>query len=317
MNGPSGFYIKKRRWWQVRHYCILNKMARKRLKSSSLPRLVKKKGCGVLNTLINKLPVELHIPGYNYCGPGTKLNVRLKRNDKGINLLDEACKEHDIAYSVAEELPKRHVADRKLYERALERIKSKDSSVGEKLAATVIAGVMKGKTALGMGLGTISTLSDLRRKKAMSVRRRLGRRKIRGGVLTFFQALKRARDAIKRGGRSRSVLENSKIAYGALKDVGKKRKILNPRHRVIPIPKSGGFLPLIPLFAALGALGSLSGGAAAIAKAVNDAKTARDQLKEANRHNLAMEAKAVGKGFYIKPYKSGCGLFLPAVSKNG
>jgi hypothetical protein len=49
---------------------------------------------------------------------------------------------------------------------------------------------------------------------------------------------------------------------------------------VIPVPKSGGFLPLIPIFAALGALGSLGGGAATIVKAVNAAKEAQIQLKE-------------------------------------
>lgn len=37
----------------------------------------KRKGSGLLNTLINKLPVELHIPTYNFCGPGTSLNKRL------------------------------------------------------------------------------------------------------------------------------------------------------------------------------------------------------------------------------------------------
>lgn len=51
----------------------------------------------LLNWLINHLPFELHLPGYNYCGPGTKLIKRLKRGDKGVNKLDEYCKEHDIA----------------------------------------------------------------------------------------------------------------------------------------------------------------------------------------------------------------------------
>lgn len=33
----------------------------------------RKRGKGLVNQLINKLPVELHIPGYSFCGPGTKL----------------------------------------------------------------------------------------------------------------------------------------------------------------------------------------------------------------------------------------------------
>lgn len=57
------------------------------------------KGKGFVNNLINKLPIELHLPGYQYCGPGTNLKKRLARGDPGINELDKACKEHDIAYS--------------------------------------------------------------------------------------------------------------------------------------------------------------------------------------------------------------------------
>lgn len=41
---------------------------------------------------------EYHIPGYKFCGPGTKVFTRLKRGDKGINKLDEACKCHDVEY---------------------------------------------------------------------------------------------------------------------------------------------------------------------------------------------------------------------------
>lgn len=30
-------------------------------------------GSGMLNKIINSLPFEVHLPGYQYCGPGTKL----------------------------------------------------------------------------------------------------------------------------------------------------------------------------------------------------------------------------------------------------
>ena len=93
----------------------------------------------------------------------------------------------------------------------------------------------------------------------------------------------------------------------ALKTIENNR-IRSPR--IIKIPKTGGILPLIPIFAALSALGALSGGAAGIAKAVNDARAAKDQLKESQRHNQTMESLAIGKGLYLKPYKTGLGLFL-------
>lgn len=41
---------------------------------------------------------EKHLPGYNYCGPGTKVEERVLRGDWGVNKLDNACKEHDVDY---------------------------------------------------------------------------------------------------------------------------------------------------------------------------------------------------------------------------
>uniref|UniRef100_A0A6P7GUK9 4-coumarate--CoA ligase 1-like n=1 Tax=Diabrotica virgifera virgifera TaxID=50390 RepID=A0A6P7GUK9_DIAVI len=96
-------------------------------------------GGGLVNSLINKLPFELHIPGgYQYCGSGTKLQKRLARGDPEINPLDAACKQHDIAYSQHSSLEERHKADKELENRAWERVKSKDASIGEKTAALLI-----------------------------------------------------------------------------------------------------------------------------------------------------------------------------------
>lgn len=81
----------------------------------------KLKGRGFLDKFIDNLPFELHIPGYKFCGPGTKLNKRLQRGDKGINALDEACKEHDIAYVNKN----RNLADKILIHKAIERFKAK------------------------------------------------------------------------------------------------------------------------------------------------------------------------------------------------
>lgn len=304
------------------------------VKRHSSIRKGRRKGSGLLNTVINKLPIELHIPGYRFCGPGTKLTKRLERGDKGVNYLDEACKEHDIAYSKSNDLSERHRADNKLYDIAVERVKSKDAGVGEKLAAVAVAAAMKGKTKLGMGVKRQFRKGGSRRSKQVNRkwRRRIKRNSL-GGALSFLQAMKKARSAISRTGSRKGILDNVNVAYQTLRKSGK--KILYPRSRIIPIPKKGGFLPLIPLFAALGALGSLGGGAAAIAKAVTSAKAERDQLEEAKRHNIAMESKAgsglfvkpyqsgcgtsIGSGLYIKPYRTGCGVYLPKGndSKNG
>lgn len=189
-------------------------------------------GAGLLNRAINALPFELHVPGYQFCGPGTRLAKRLARGDRGVNPLDAACRDHDIAYSRSNDIADRHVADRILAERARERIASRDSTLGERAAATAVWVAMKAKTKLGMGM---------------------------------------------------------------------KRKRKTKKRRVLPIAKRGGFLPLLPM---LGAIGSLIGGAAGVAKAVNAGKAARRQLEELQRHNRATE----GRGLYLAPYKRGKGV---------
>ena len=50
----------------------------------------------------------------------------------------------------------------------------------------------------------------------------------------------------------------------------------------------------------LSTFGSLFGGAANVAKAVKDSKTARRQLEELQRHDRAMEC-----GLCLSPYKQG------------
>jgi hypothetical protein len=108
-----------------------------------------KYGGGIINWTLNNLKLpEMHIPGYNFCGPFTKLEERLERGDKGINPLDEACKQHDIAYHNFTDLDTRHVADKILQERVL----SKDAAWRERLAAAAVGGITYGKRKLGMGI---------------------------------------------------------------------------------------------------------------------------------------------------------------------
>jgi len=195
-----------------------------------------KSGGGLLNNVINALPFELHIPGYQFCGPGTHLEKRLARGDRGVNPLDAACREHDIAYSHSNDLAERHVADRILAEKARKRIIARNSTLRERAAAAAVWAAMKAKTKIGMGMKT-------------------------------------------------------------------KAKTKKKTKRVLPTAKRGGILPILPM---LGALGSLIGGAAGVAKAVSDSKVARRQLEELQRHNRAME----GHGLYLAPYKYGKGLYL-------
>jgi len=105
----------------------------------------------VLNRAIDLLPAEIHVPGYQYCGPGTDLQTRLSRGDPGINQLDRACKEHDIAYAKYKDSQNRARADRILAERAWERVKASDSNLAEKATAWAVTNIMKAKAKLGAG----------------------------------------------------------------------------------------------------------------------------------------------------------------------
>jgi hypothetical protein len=115
-----------------------------------------------INRAIDLLPVEAHIPFYNYCGPGTRLKERLARGDKGINPLDESCKQHDIAYSRNTDNASRSAADKALIEQAWARVKSSDASVAEKAAALVVTNALKAKRALGGGRRKRRTCGSLR-----------------------------------------------------------------------------------------------------------------------------------------------------------
>jgi hypothetical protein len=39
---------------------------------------------------------EMHLPGYNYAGPGTNVTRRLRERVVPMNELDQACLEHDL-----------------------------------------------------------------------------------------------------------------------------------------------------------------------------------------------------------------------------
>jgi hypothetical protein len=92
------------------------------------------------------------------------LQERLARGDQGINELDRACLEHDVAYENPD-LDTRHAADRILRGKAWARVKSKNASFSERAWALLTAAAMAGKLAIGAGLK--------RRKKTTTKRKPL------------------------------------------------------------------------------------------------------------------------------------------------
>lgn len=242
------------------------------------------KGSGLVNNLINCLPFELHLPGYNYCGPGTRLKERIARGDKGVNKLDEYCKDHDISYNKYHTLQDRHRADIILMKMARKRVLASDASTGEKIAARLVNNVMLSKISLGAGL-----------KKDF--------KQIVSGTKKF---IKKQKPKCKK-----KLIE---LAYHAAKELSSNKHLHIPR--IIPVPKTGGVLPLIPIFAGLSAAGSLAGGISGIMKTINEYKAAKKRLKEMERHNKALEAVNIGKGLQLDRYKDGLGLYVNKSTKN-
>ena len=201
---------------------------------------------GFVNNVINKVPVELHLPGYQFCGPVTKLEKLLARGDKGINLLDVACREHDIAYSQSKDIDTRHQADQILAEKAWQRVKSKDSDIKERANAWFVTNAMKAKVKFGLGLK-----EQTHKKRKNSKRMRKG--KMNNCNKKLFTATVRKTLKQLKEQKPLDINDAVKIARRVINKSlkGKKSKVVIPR--IINVPKIGGFLPLVSILTALGA----------------------------------------------------------------
>jgi hypothetical protein len=117
---------------------------------------------GDLQTVSKKLPDfpwskykgEHHLPGHQYAGPGTRLDIRLDENnqpnpgEEPINRVDQAALKHDIAYN-NEDIRSRQKADIDLIQ-DLNEIKK--PTVGERIGRTLVKNAMKLKIMFGGNL---------------------------------------------------------------------------------------------------------------------------------------------------------------------
>ena len=127
-------------------------------------------GGALVNSLLNKLPMpEMHLglpksvqsefrpagsfnnsAKYSYCGPFTKLQQRLNQGYKGVNKLDEACQQHDIAYATSSEVRGRNKADDVLANKASQIVMESDTPDYEKQDARLVTGIIATKSRFGM-----------------------------------------------------------------------------------------------------------------------------------------------------------------------
>lgn len=214
--------------------------------------------------------------------------------------MDAACREHNIAYSQSKELNKRHQADKILAERAWQRVTSKDSDLKERAAAWFVTNAMKTKVNFGLGIPEIKSKSKKLKKKKQGKKKRKT-----SGKKLFKEVINKTKKLLK-SEKPKDIENAVKIAQSAIHADLKRKKSKISIPRIIPLPKIGGFLPLIPIITALAALGTTG---SSIYKTIRDIKQGKEDLEESKRHNRYMESIAMGKGLFLKPYKKGYGLF--------
>lgn len=115
------------------------------------------------------------------------------------------------------------------------------------------------------------------------------KRKIGAGCGVVKVAVKAAKKAMKENVKEKDSVNLDKKCVAAARKSFRKNNKKVPR--VIPIPKTGGMIPLIPIFAGLSALDALTGGVANMVKTVG----------EFNRSITSH----LGKGLYLTPHKGG------------
>lgn len=108
--------------------------------------------------------------------------------------------------------------------------------------------------------------------------------------LKMMKVVNAAKKAMRRSSGAKVAIKSAiRDVQKAVKSVADKNQVQNARF--LPIPsKVGSVLPLIPIFVGLSAFGALTAGAVGVAKAINDASRAQQQLTEDQRYNKIMGA---------------------------
>ncbi len=113
------------------------------------------KGGSVMNKAINNLPFEMHLPGHNFTGPGTKLSKRLNPNltpkdwSKPVNRVDNAAYHHDVCYLKNKDTKTRNrVCDKNMLD---EMDGIVNPTLRERLERSIVDKIIGTKMRFGMG----------------------------------------------------------------------------------------------------------------------------------------------------------------------
>ena len=117
------------------------------------------KGGSLLNKVINNLPVEMHLLGHYFTGPGTKLNKRLnpdltpKEWSKPINRVDKAAYHHDVCYLKNNDTATRNMVCDKNMLKELKGIYN--PTIRERMERGLVSSLIGTKARFGWGLNKI------------------------------------------------------------------------------------------------------------------------------------------------------------------
>ena len=120
------------------------------------------KNKSLVDSVIDALPCEIHVPNFQFLGPGTRLAERLARGERSINLLERAALSHDLAYAKNEN---RRLADQELIDVAFSRIAADDAEVDERAAALITACCLVSKITLEKFCALFAFFARSKKKK--------------------------------------------------------------------------------------------------------------------------------------------------------
>ena len=140
------------------------------------------KGGSLLNKFINNLPVEMHLPGHNFTGPGTKLNKRLnpdltpKKWSKPVNRVDKAAYHHDVCYLKNNDTATRNSLCDKNMLKELKGIYN--PTIREKMERGLVSSLIGTKARFGWGVDKKKKASTLAEELHKPIRRKFKKRRV-------------------------------------------------------------------------------------------------------------------------------------------
>ena len=112
-------------------------------------------GGSFLNTLMNKLPFEMHLSGHNFTGPGTKLYKRFSSDETPnewsipINRVANAAYHHDLCYSKHDDTKtKNEVCDKTMLGELNEIV---NPTLRERIDKSIVGKLINAKVNVGLG----------------------------------------------------------------------------------------------------------------------------------------------------------------------